>query len=242
MLNIDGPSWFNLADYEYVHSLDAPGWYRALAIRCEFASLYDWCANRALAFDKQDFWNEFRDATSPDKLRDDTLVEWPYGPPEHLAAIEEIPAAVVASPARARAFAIWELDLDRKKLLCVDLDAPDTTLRAAFKRWLVEARKERPLPAKRRGARGRTPNIEITEDHFRKWRDYKVLACFDLNFWSRVSRGRKLSHTEACNWLKPDHSPDADPKDWGREAHKALKEALSCIDMLAHQASHPGVK
>ena len=241
VLNADAPSWFNLADYEYVHSLDALGWYRALAIREEYAEFFDWSARREFGLDQQPFWDEFRQETSPKNLTGEPpdLLE-PQA--ERVAALEEIPANIFTDPEKAHAFAYSELGVADKKAISIDLTAPDTLLLASFRSWLRGVRDEHPLSLKRRGVSGRSPNIEVTNDHFDSWAEHQILACFDLDFWSKIFGHKRLPHRVICNLLKPDLPPETDPLEWGRYAREVSIEAFNCIGMLAHQASQPGVK
>ena len=87
------------------------------------------------------------------------------------------------------------------------------------------------MPITRRGPK--SVNVEVTENHFKTWHDYCVLACFDLDFFARIFEMKPLSHERLFDTLNP--GSDGKPKDWGVAARKALKEALGCVEILAYQ-------
>lgn len=202
-----------------------------LAVRRQYLWDFEEDQSKVRSFDKQSFWEDFRDVTSFDPRREEPPLLF-YPQAEKAAPLEEVPDKIFLSPRKLRALINWDVAVSNKSVIVVDLDAPDPLLLDSFRDWLAKVRKARPRGVKRRGRRGKAPNIDITADHLRKWAHYNVLAYFDLKFWTLLFRDQELTHVEAGIWLTP-YDFSSDPKEWGREAHKALQEAIDSVDMLA---------
>lgn len=238
---VEAPNWFRLEAYDVgkPSRYDPTWWHRALSIRDDWQSDFEWrCGNQAARLktdaDRDHYWKAFLEHANlvqSETLPRHMLPEWVYPLPTHLYPIEELPAAALQNRRKSRAIAKWELDVSGKKVLLVDLSAPDTTLSEGFRAWLSIARQENPLPITRRGPK--TLNVKITKHHFKTWHDYRVLACFDLDYFTRIYEMKPLSHERLFDTLNPGSA--GTPKNWGAAARKALKKALRCVELLAHQ-------
>jgi hypothetical protein len=218
------PKWFKRANYAaYMNSLDHLGWYRALEVRRSFRGNLEWEETQAPQPDA--LWDRFLEDIDPVH----------FSELKRSAPIEELSAESLAGR-RGRALAYWNLVIPARGVTAIDLQADDNVLREAFESWLAAERQRTPLPIERRGRPAQ--NVEVTEHHLARWRQYQVLAVFDLDFWSEVFGKTEVTHAELAGLLEPDLL--ADPKEWGREARKALNEALACVDMLAYQARKGG--
>lgn len=207
------PNWFNVADYGYCRELDQQGWYRSLALRRYFREEFEE-AESLPEFNREIFWKSFLDASHNPHNWSDVIP--PYNVPLRDASQEQFLGPLYA------------------KLVCleVNLNCSDVALHEAFSSWLAEKRKEAPLPTKRRGRRGKKPNVKVTGEHFARWERYNVLAVFDLEIWCLVFEREKPTHAALSGVMKPDLPPSSDPIDWGRAARAALSEALSCVELL----------
>lgn len=267
---VEPPDWFRVSEYAYTKDLDAAEWFRALSIRRRYDSLHRESQQREdtlhpdvlaeFPFDRECFWKNFREVTSPDALenseakaledRDEQISAESHGTdshrPEHIKPIEEISEDTLRDNEKVQALADYDLNVEGKVLLVVDRETPDPALIEAFKAWLISDRVQHPLPVSRRGRKAL--NVQITNEHLSRWRKYQVLAVFDLDFWTQIFGLPRISHSNLCGFVAPKREdlqnkkedPQSkkdmtDPKEWGREASKALREALSSIDMLAHQ-------
>ena len=253
------PEWFHLEDYEIVRDFQLIDWYRALYIRDEYQSDLECRSKNEAAALKTEagqnhFWETFFKAASPVRIQSlpkhlSAEEIWTYPFPSGRYTIEELSTAKLSDQHELQAILDWEMGAMDKRVLLVDVDAPDLTLVSGFKGWLIElrraarrdgqetgeelrnARKKHPLPIVRRGKKA--ANVEVTYEHLKKWQNYKVLACFDLDFHAKVFNTKDLAHRVLCDLLKPTFA--GDPLDWGREARGAVAEALSCVELLAYR-------
>ena len=148
--------------------------------------------------------------------------------PPYIADITEECSKGLARTVRALRFEKQFFDI---RVLTMNLRAPDALLKKQFETLLKEQRKRSRLPAKRRGRP--STNFEVTNDHLRSWRQYNVLAVFDLDFCAQVFGIDPLTHGQLGNLLECDR--DIDPKEWGRAARDKAAEAMQCLDVLAAQ-------
>jgi len=238
--NKEPPAWFAADNYKAITQFSRRDWYLALCAREQQTFVYA-IAKAGIGEsvdtpeDKERFWSNYLDTVlfwqsgsgraesnfdTPSVLRDYT-------------SIEDVTHTVANIP-NSNIFMIHHHVAElEKRLLIVDPRAPDTVLLREFKAWLQHIRKTHPLPTKRRG-RGRA-NVAITGDHLERWRRYVVPACLDLDFYAEVSAAAPLTHETLCNLLALTHQ--GEPKEWGREARKAAKEAFECVDLLGYQTS-----
>lgn len=86
--------------------------------------------------------------------------------------------------------------MGKRQAISVDLDSDDETLRTAFDVWLAGAR----------SGMGPAPR-PIGEKDFTKWKQYHLLAAFDLMFWSGLS-GAGLTDVFIAQTLWPDNHDD----------------------------------
>ncbi len=241
--NKEAPAWFSAADYKAVTQFDMCDWYSALWAR-DMQQLVYTLAKSGVGESvdtlegKERFWSTYQDkvmfwksGSGHAESNSDTPSPSPIW-----ASLEDV-TDTVSNIQDSNFFMIqrhvgFELEVENR-LLLIDPRAPDTLLLKEFQAWLQHIRKTNPLPIKRRG-RGQA-NVEITEEHLDRWRRYVVPACLDLDFYAEVFETDHLTHEALCDLLAPAHQ--GDPKQWGRDARKAAKEALECVDLLSLQIS-----
>lgn len=234
------PSWFNIEDYRYAGDLDERGWLGALGVRRNFRWWFEFLSKREnFLIDQEALWKEFQEESSREQIQAYSKggdLSWRFPDLRGIGAVWEAPEALLHDPIEARKFVEFVFgSSDHHRLLWISLDAPDKTILADLEEWLARNRRETGRPVNIRGPK--TLNTKITGDHFNSWNNYRVLACFDIEFWFQVFKGSeyKLTHALLCGIVKPDLAEKADPKEWGREAREALEKALKSVDMLAQQ-------
>jgi hypothetical protein len=238
--NKEAPAWFSAADYKAVTQFDMCDWCSALWAR-DMQQLVYTLAKSGIGErvdtpeDKERFWSTYRDKVmfwNSGSGRAESNSDTPLLYPDWTSIKDVTDTVAKIQNSNILMIHRYVAELE-KRLLIVDPRAPDTELLRAFKAWLQHMRKSRPLPTKRRG-RGRT-NVAITDDHLERWCRYVVPACLDLDFYAEVFGTGQLTHEALCDLLAPTHQ--GNPKDWGREARNAAKEAFECVDVLGYQTS-----
>ncbi len=241
-LEID--DWFQLEDYACVSSFGARDWCLSLLVRFDYRE----SKKEQQSANPGAFWQEYLNQTRPKNVQSllanddynwvcsgfDALKEIPLDDIRSVEAISDI-SDLTDIPVNTETIKhirdemIWF----GKRMLLIDLEAPDPDLRERFKEWLQKSRKASPLPVRRRGPK--SVNVQITEEHFHSWTNYNVLACFDLDYWAQVFRRSPITLEELCYKINPNFGGNA--KEWGVAARDKLDEALDSIPTLRFQIS-----
>ena len=86
------------------------------------------------------------------------------------------------------------------RIVRINVNAPDSDLKEALKKFIQELRRHHPLPVRRRGRR--SSNVMITDEgHLASWTSYNVLGVIDLDLCSKVFNIPKLSYEKLCDIL-----------------------------------------
>lgn len=96
--------------------------------------------------------------------------------------------------------------------MSIDLDQDDETLKAAFSNWLIHSRQGDKLARR-----------QFDERDFRKWKKYRVLAVFDLQFWALLT-DCKYTDSLIANTLWPNE--DVNTTERFRKVVRPLCETL----------------
>lgn len=204
---------------------DAAGWYRRLAAHVQTTKAASNFLNDA-TITPAELWQSYVLAIRAADTE---------APP--LKPIEEISVSVLRT--NAEAVATWDMEVLGKRCFLLDPGSGDKELLDAFKGWLAEVRKTDSLPLKRRGRP--STNVTVTEDHLDTWGQNHVLAVLALDYWAMVNGREKYSYPDLAALIFTDKSQaHADPKERGRAARMAAKEALDSLEMLAFIAHNGG--
>ena len=238
------PPWFDFDDYAGpTRKLDTRGWAIMLWTRQHYRDELDSRRERAelgrgqpdtrpinSPIDPQAYWETYiRDVRPADYVRElKDIRPSGLGPPK-FETLVDVTSAVSRSRSAARAIIEYEVGAFGRRLLLVDPEAADTALKAAFKSWIADIRRRRPLPIGRRGPR--QANVEITESLIMTWQAYEVLAVLDLDFYADLFGEPKLTHLALRGLLEL----SGDTIDAGRYARTKAGEALACADILLSQ-------
>lgn len=232
------PDWFDLAEYNVVGQFDERDWYVALAIRREFHEDFE---NRSTngqwpGLDKPSgkaFIDNFVQVSRPGSLAPaDAGVDTPSSEdPQRFGSFEEIPIGALIRQDFGVHLARWEMSFLNKRLLIVDLDAPNEILKRKFGNWLDKSRENWPLAVRRQGPG--SSHIKITKNHLHAWKNHRVLCCFDLDFYARLKGFDPMSHEKLCDTINLGFT--GNPKKWGIRARRSAKTAMQSIDTLALQ-------
>jgi hypothetical protein len=103
-----------------------------------------------------------------------------------------------------------------------------------FENQLDAVRKTFGSALRRRGPRAFGDSY--SPDHGRRWCQYRVLCILDLDLFYLVNNEPQASHAELGNWLLGTQVR-ADPKDWGREARRAVEHARACLLSLPNSTT-----
>lgn len=213
------PSWFNVADVRYQLQRDPRLWFSALRIRETSKVLH----SNAITDNPKEFWNDYWNCTSIKAINE-------FDSETTACPLEEISLNSLKN--NHAAIAEWDMEVGGKSLLLIDLDCSDIQIRKHFESWLIEKRKHHPLPIARRGKP--TTNVELTKDHIGSWQSHRILQVYDLDFWCEVMEKDKITHTDLAHLVAPDLKYE-NAKEWGIEARKKLREALSSLELLAEK-------
>jgi len=126
-----------------------------------------------------------------------------------------------------------KLTRPKQRLLRVDLDTPDETLKKLFQKWLEVERKKSPLGISRRGAK---PKNVISKDILRKWHRNRLIPLFDLTILNNCVYGRVIKKTVLADWLYGDLNY-ANPSQQFSKAMRLMDSALEIYEPLLLQAS-----
>lgn len=254
----EAKDWFKLDDYRGFDDLGAGGWAAVLGeihqllIQGRERNASEWFDLDAPPEtwgpwdDNRDEWWEVRRAGWL-AARASGRVRAAY---EDDRPIEEL---VVGPGDVIREAGPWVLHAESYPVIKVDLNTPDAVLVKAFKAWLAERRRERPLAIVRRGPRTSLgPAIRAQMD---RWARYRIVAVFDLDFWAtlRNSDPDPANHVEVDknqgnlptkvvaervfrDLLPPSYS-DPERARHVSEARGVLQEALLMYPSLALQAN-----
>ena len=236
--------WFNIENYARVNSFGAAEWSVSLNYRFTNQAGMEYRSFKS----KDDYWERYISHANPEninKLFKDDEYNLVYGKVDSLVEVHEIAFecpeelqtidGILRLPVNAQTAqfitdaVIWR----RQKVLLIDPEAPDTEIHREFEAWLAQLRNERPLPIKRRGPKA--TSVEVTEAHLKSWSDYRVLACFDLDFWAELFGKPRISHEKLCEMFMGPHFA-GNAKEWGRSARRQVDVALDSFVVLGFQA------
>ena len=68
----------------------------------------------------------------------------------------------------------------------------------------------------------------------RSWHNYRVLACFDLDYWAKVFRKKPVPFEQLCK-IVFDPMYQGNSKEWGREARRKKEQAMLSLQTLRLQ-------
>ncbi len=236
--------WFNIENYERINSFCAAEW--AVSLNYRFTTQISWEYRNFKS--KDDYWRHYLLHSNPkniDYLLKDEEYNWVCS---NFDSVVEVPESAFECPegpqviggnirlpvnAQTAQFITTAVISSRQKVLLIDPEAPDTEIRREFEAWLAQLRNERPLPIKRRGPKA--TSVEVTEAHLKSWSDYRVLACFDLDFWAELFGKPRISHEKLCEMFMGPHFA-GNAKEWGRSARRQVNVALDSFMVLGFQA------
>jgi hypothetical protein len=239
------PSWFKLSDYT-TPPLGSAGWAAMLSARDKWHSAFHGTGRDDLAPEAQKeialnsnerrtvFWDRYLEEVSPVRFVGRQAGEdLPSGAgvPRAPNPIEDVTEAAVVAAGNPLVPFEWDVGFIGQRVILVDLAAADKKLKEEFAAWLARERKWRPSSFKRRGRP--STNSSVTDAHLKSWRDYRVLAVFDLDFYAAVFEEPPLSHEDLCKELNPGFR--GNPKEWGISAREKVKEAFASINDLIAQ-------
>lgn len=249
--------WFRLDDYKGFDGLGAGGWAAVLGeIRLIHMELRDPDASEWFDMDappetwgpwqdNRDDWWEAR-TSGWLEARQAGRVQAAYEDDRPIEELTVGPGDVIrdAGP--------WVLYAESYPVIKVDLNTPDAVIVNAFKAWLVERRRERPLAIVRRGPR--TPLGPAIGEQMDRWARCRIVAVFDLDYWATLRNADpdpanhvpvdknygNLPTEFVAELVFPDlprRYTEMDRSQRVSEARQALAEALAMYPNLALQAN-----
>ena len=215
--------WFRLEDYACVSSFGLAEWYVALDIRLG----YDIGGEETRRDDLNEFWREYLSRTRPTNVTKLLASDEYRSIFEPSQAVEEVPLDDFHRDEKVAEIRKYMILLG-KRMLLIDRAASDRMILKEFREWLGAHRASDPLPIRHKG------ETRITEGHLHSWHNYKVLACFDLDYWAKVFHRRPVPYEQLCN-IAFDPTYPGNSKEWGREARRKTKEAMLSLQTLRLQ-------
>lgn len=252
----DTPGWYRPADYEYLHDLGPKGWAYVLLVRREIRQILDankdargrvqelagWQAERL-----EELWAARHGAA-------DGYMQVGPAPCEEatppLISTDSLPLLdgegdMSSDMVDRDALGEWaddvahEVDLGRR-LLTINLDAPEDTIRDTFDGWLRARRRERSEPPPpRRGPPPTYPKVAtVTPADLERWarnriiplRDLEIGAAYAGNDFTGRNGGRFTR--DALNELLFGKAAPEDAKDKIGKVQRMLDTALEAAPLL----------
>jgi hypothetical protein len=173
------PEWFKAKDYSYLNSLDASGWLRELG-RC--AKLMSDVAARSR--------NEVG-----------MRVEWDWLDPGWTdnAGLGFIGAPAIRVVDKADQASLSDLEKPAL-IIMVSLRATDHDIMQGIKKVLLDARRDSPGPARKRGPQAL--NAKYDETIFGRWTRHRIVQLCDLAEWrSKLDEKARPKDADFGRWL-----------------------------------------
>lgn len=120
--------------------------------------------------------------------------------------------------------------------LVVNISAPDEVISEQFRRGLIDARKQFPVPFNKKSGKQTKPNSLIGDDTFESWIKAKIVPFADLLAWRATLDQRDQKATTRilmCEWLFEDQD-----KVKIHAVEDKLKEAIRALPYIAAQLKY----